>query len=87
MGIDAGCNALNSDSAYSSRAAWHAAPPDTQSQSSRKDFYNPNIVSQFDQVLHAEEVVTVMTRREASGKIVGMEEHQSTGLDWLTPGY
>jgi hypothetical protein len=28
MGTDAGCNALNSDSAYSSRAAWHAAPPD-----------------------------------------------------------
>ena len=34
--IDAGCNALNSDSEYSSRAAWHAAPPDIVNPSTER---------------------------------------------------
>jgi len=40
MGIDAGCNALNSDSACSSRAAWRVAPPDTMHPSLRAILIN-----------------------------------------------
>ena len=40
MGIDAGCNALNSDSACSSRAAWRVAPLDTMHPSLRAILIN-----------------------------------------------